>query len=162
MILIFVILQIAIAIVAFIAIVYFCIALYGYSIYKERTLNHEYQKLNAKVFASTYHLFPDRYRYHRPNNDWLEYMTYTIVNPGCNTFFPIKTEYYILFNFADFCRVNRFITRHEYEKKNKQVSERETDAVLKDLHKLTTEEIEKAHQEVDNAILEMRKHMTNR
>ncbi len=73
-------------------------------------------------------------------------------------FFSNKEEYYILFNFADFCRVNVFLTREERAKKRKRVSEYETNAVLEDLQKLTREEIEKAGREIDNAIMEMRKH----
>ncbi len=78
---------IVVAFVAFIAIVDFCLVLRAYSIYKERTLNDTYQKLDANVFASTYHLFPHRYDYLRPEDEWLKWITYTIITPGNHAFF---------------------------------------------------------------------------
>ena len=148
---------IVVAIVAFVAVVDFCLVIHAYSKYKERTLNHTYQRLNAKVIISTNRLFSDRYIYERPNYDWLRSLTYMVIEPSGNAFYPNKTEYYILLNFIDYCRINRFITREQSEEERKRVSERETNAVLADLHKLTTEEIKKANREVDNAIADMRK-----
>lgn len=46
-----------------------------------------------------------------------------------------------------------------FTSRSKQVSDRETNAVLEDLQKLTREEIEKAGREIDNAITDMKKHM---
>jgi len=151
----------AVVIVAFIAILDLCLCIAAYSKYKKRTLDHGYQKLNAKVFMSTYHLFPNRYIYYRPEAEWLKWLTYTIIEPSGHEFFPNKTEYYILLNFVDYCRINRFIAREESAKERKRISDSETNAVLEDLQKLTREEIEKAGREVDNALADMRKHMAN-
>jgi hypothetical protein len=149
----------AIFVAAFVAIAFSCIAICGYLDYKKYTLRHTYQKLNAKLFMATYHLFPDQYQYDRSEDGYIESLTYTIVEPGGNKFFPNKTEYYILLNFIDYCRVNKFLTKEESAKKRKQISDRETNVVLEDLQKLTREEIEKANREVDDAIADMRKHM---
>lgn len=150
-----------VAIVAFVAVLDLGLCIADYSKYRKWTLDHAYQKLNAKVFISTYHLFPHRYDYYRPKDKWLNWLTYTIVEPGCHAFFPNRTEYYILLNFADYCRINVFLTREESAKEHKKIVDRETNAVLEDLQKLTREEIEKADREVDNAIADVKKHMRN-
>lgn len=142
-----------------VAIAFSCITICEYSDYKKWTLRHTYQKLNAKVFMSTYHLFPNRYKYCRSGDGCIESLTYTIVEPGGNKIFPNKTEYYILFNFIDYCRINVFLTREESAKKHKEIADRETNVVLEDLQKLTKAEIEKADREINNAITDMRKHM---
>lgn len=141
-----------------VAVLDLCFAISEYSQYKKRTLNRTYQRLNAKVFISTYHLFPRRYKYFREKDSRLDWLTYTVVKPGGNPYFPNTTEYYILFNFIDYCRVNAFLTREESAKEYKQIVDRETNAVLEDLHKLTKEEIEKADREVDSAIANVKKH----
>lgn len=151
----------AIVTAALIAIAFLCITICGYSSYKKYTLRYAYQKLNAKVFMSTYHLFPNRYSYDWSEDGYIDSLTYTIVEPGGNKFFPNKTEYYILLNFIDYCRVNVFLTRERSAKKHRKIVDRETNAVLEDLQKLTREEIEKADREIDNAIADMKKHMKN-
>ena len=170
---------------ALFAIAFLCITICEYCGYKKYTLRHAYQKLNAKVFMSTYHLFPDRYSYDWSGDGYIgslaytitepgankffpnkkEYhvgsLTYTITEPGSNKFFPNKTKYHILLNFIDYCRVNVFLIRERSAKKNKEIVDRETNAVLEDLQKLIREEIEKAGREIDNAIADVRKHMAN-
>ena len=146
---------------ALFAIAFLCIAICEYYCYKKYTLRHAYQKLNAKVFVSTYHLFPDRYSYDLSWDGYIDSLTYTITEPGANKFFPNKTEYHILLNFIDYCRVNVFLIRERSAKKHKEIVERETNVVLEDLQKLTREEIEKAGLEIDNAITNVRKHMAN-
>lgn len=54
-----------------------------------------------------------------------------------------------------------FLIRERSAKKHKEIVDRETNAVLEDLQKLTREEIEKAGLEIDNAIADVRKHMAN-
>ena len=147
--------------VALFAIAFLCITICEYCGYKKYTLRHVYQKLNAKVFMSTYHLFPDRYSYDWSGDGYIGSLAYTITEPGSNKFFQNKTEYYILLNFIDYCRVNVFLIRERSAKKNKEIVDRETNAVLEDLQKLTREEIEKAGREIDNAIADIRKHMEN-
>ena len=142
-----------------VAIAFLDITINAYSSYKKYTLRRTYQKLNAKVFMSTYHLFPNQYSYDWSGDEYIDSLTYTIVEPGGNKFFPNKTEYYILLNFIDYCRVNVFLTRERSAKKHKEIADRETNVVLEDLQKLTREEIEKAGREVDNALADMRKHM---
>jgi len=151
----------AIVTASLVAIAFLCITICEYSSYKKDTLRYTYQKLNAKVFMSTYHLFPNRYSYDWSGDGYIESLTYAIVEPGGNAFFPNKTEYCILLNFIDYCRVNVFLTREESTKKHKEIVDRETNVVLEDLQKLTKEEIEKASREVDNAIADVRKHMVN-
>lgn len=146
---------------ALFAIAFLCITICEYYGYKKYTLRHTYQKLNAKVFMSTYHLFPDRYSYGRSFQGHIDSLIYTIVEPGSNKFFPNKKEYHILLNFIDYCRVDVFLIRERSAKKNKEIVDRETNAVLEDLQKLTREEIEKAGREIDNAIADVRKHMAN-
>ena len=143
------------------AIEFLRITICEYCGYKKYTLRHAYQKLNAKVFMSTYHLFPDRYSYYWSGDGYIGSLAYTITEPGANKFFPNKTEYHILLNFIDYCRVNVFLIRERSAKKNKEIVDRETNAVLEDLQKLTREEIEKAGREIDNAIADVRKHMAN-
>lgn len=138
-----------------------CITICEYYGYKKYTLRHTYQKLNAKVFMSTYHLFPDRYDCYWSVDGYIDSLIYTIVDPGGNKFFQNKTEYYILLNFIDYCRVNIFLIRERSAKKHKEIVERETNIVLEDLQKLTREEIKKAGLEINNAIADVRKHMAN-
>ena len=147
--------------VVFFAIEFLCITICEYYGYKKYTLRHTYQKLNAKVFISTYHLFPDRYSYDWSGEGYIDSLTYTITEPGGSKFFPNKTEYYILLNFIDYCRVNVFLIRERSAKKHKEIVDRETNVVLEDLQKLTKKEIEKAGLEIDNAIADVRKHMAN-
>lgn len=146
---------------ALFAIAFLCITICEYYGYKKYTLRHTYQKLNAKVFMSTYHLFPDRYDCYWSGDGYIGSLTYTITEPGANKFFPNKTEYHILLNLIDYCRINVFLIRERSAKKNKERVDRETNAVLEDLQKLTREEIEKAGLEIDNAITNIRKHMAN-
>lgn len=146
---------------ALFAISFLCITICEYYGYKKCTLRHTYQKLNAKVFVSTYHLFPDRYNYGWSFEGYIDSLIYTIIEPGGNKFFPNKTEYHIFFNFIDYCRVNIFLIREKSAKKHKEIVERETNVVLEDLQKLTRKEIEKAGLEIDNAIADVRKHMAN-
>lgn len=146
---------------ALFAIAFLCITIYEYYGYKKYTLRHTYQKLNAKIFMSTYHLFPDRYSYCWSCEGYVDSLTYTIIEHSGNKFFPNKTEYYILLNFIDYCRVNVFLIREKSAKKHKEIIERETNVVLEDLQKLAREEIKKAGWEIDNAITDVRKHMAN-
>lgn len=146
---------------ALFAINFLCVAICEYYGYKKYTLRHTYQKLNAKVFMSTYHLFPDRYSDGWSCEGYINSLTYTIIEPGGSKFFPNKTKYYILLNFIDYCRVNVFLIRERSAKKHKEIVERETNVVLEDLQKLTRKEIEKAGLEIDNAIADVRKHMVN-
>lgn len=146
---------------ALFAIAFLCITICEYYGYKKYTLRHTYQKLNAKVFMSTYHLFPDRYDCYWSGDGYIGSLIYTIIEPGGNKFFQNKTEYYILLNFIDYCRVNVFLIREKSAKKHKEIIERETNVVLEDLQKLTRKEIEKAGLEIDNAIADVRKHMAN-
>ena len=146
---------------ALFAIAFLCITIFEYYGYKKYTLRHTYQKLNAKVFISTYHLFPDRYNYYLSGDGYINSLIYTIIEPGGNKFFQNKKEYYILLNFIDYCGVNVFLIRERSAKKHKEIVERETNVVLEDLQKLTKEEIEKAGLEIDNAIADVRKHMAN-
>lgn len=146
---------------ALLAIAFLCITICWYYGYKKYTLRHTYQKLNAKVFMSTYHLFPDRYDCYWSGDGYIGSLTYTITEPGSNKFFPNKTEYHILLNLIDYCRINVFLIRERSAKKNKEIVNRETNAVLEDLQKLTREEIKKAGLEIDNAIADVRKHMAN-
>ena len=146
---------------ALFAIAFLCITICEYYGYKKYTLRHTYQKLNAKVFMSTYHLFPNRYGYDWSGDGYIGSLTYTITEPGSNKFFQNKTKYYILLNFIDYCRVSVFLIREKSAKKNKEIVNRETNAVLEDLQKLTREEIKKAGLEIDNAIAGVRKHMVN-
>lgn len=127
----------------------------AYRYYKKNTLNHNYQRMNYDTFISTYQLFSERYSYYRNDGD-LYYLTYEIVSQGIHPFFPNKTEYYILFNFKDWFRVDNFLCKKEAEKENRLISDRETNAVLEDLHRLCKKEIEKADQEVSEALTEMR------
>lgn len=150
-----------IVIAAFFAIAFLCITICEYYGYKKYTLRHTYQKLNSKVFISTYHLFPNRYSYYRSGDGYIGSLIYTIIESGGNKFFPNKTEYYILLNFIDYCRVSVFLIRERSAKKYKEIVDRETNVVLEDLQKLTREEIEKAGLEIDNAIADVRKHMAN-
>ncbi len=146
---------------ALFAIAFLCITICEYYGYKKYTLRHTYQKLNAKVFISTYHLFPDRYNGYWSWDGYIDSLTYTITEPSGSKFFPNKTEYHILLNFIDYCRVNVFLIREKSAKKHKEIVERETNVVLEDLQKLTRKEIEKAGLEVDNAIADVRKNMAN-
>lgn len=146
---------------ALFAIAFLCITICEYYGYKKYTLRHTYQKLNAKVFMSTYHLFPNRYDCYWSWDGYIGSLTYTIIEHSGNKFFKNKTEYYILLNFIDYCRINVFLIRERSAKKNKEIVDRETNAVLEDLQKLTREEIEKAGLEIDNAIANVRKHMAN-
>ena len=146
---------------ALLAIAFLCITICEYYGYKKYTLRHTYQKLNAKVFMSTYHLFPDRYDCYWSGDGYIDSLIYTIIEPGGNKFFQNKTEYYILLNFIDYCRVSVFLIRERSAKKHKEIVERETNTVLEDLQKLTREEIKKAGLEIDNAIADVRKHMAN-
>lgn len=146
---------------ALLAIAFLCNTICEYYGYKKYTLRHTYQKLNAKVFMSTYHLFPNRYDCYWSWSGYIDSLIYTIVDPGGNKFFQNKTEYYILLNFIDYCRVNIFLIRERSAKKHKEIVERETNIVLEDLQKLTREEIKKAGLEIDNAIADVRKHMAN-
>lgn len=146
---------------ALFAIAFLCTTICEYYGYKKYTLRHTYQKLNAKVFMSTYHLFPDRYDCYWSVDGYIGSLTYTITEPGSNKFFQNKTEYHILLNFIDYCRVNVFLIREKSAKKHKEIVERETNVVLEDLQKLTRKEIEKAGREIDNAIADVRKHMAN-
>lgn len=151
----------AIVTAALLAITFLCTTICEYYGYKKYTLHHTYQKLNAKVFMSTYHLFPDRYDCYWSVDGYIDSLIYTIIEPGGSKFFPNKTEYYILLNFIDYCRVNVFLIRERSAKKHREIVERETNVVLEDLQKLTREEIEKAGLEIDNAIADVRKHMAN-
>ena len=144
---------------ALLAIAFLCITICEYYGYKKYTLRHTYQKLNAKVFMSTYHLFPDRYDCYWSWDGHIDSLIYTIIEPGGNKFFQNKTEYYILLNFIDYCRVSVFLIRERLAKKHKEIVERETNTVLEDLQKLTREEIKKAGLEIDNAIADVRQHM---
>ena len=146
---------------ALLAIAFLCITICEYYGYKKYTLRHTYQKLNAKVFMSTYHLFPDRYDCYWSGDGYINSLVYTIIEPGGNKFFPNKTKYYILLNFIDYCRVSVFLIRERSAKKRKEIVERETNIVLEDLQKLTREEIKKAGLEIDNEIADVRKHMAN-
>ena len=146
---------------ALLAIAFLCITICEYYGYKKYTLRHTYQKLNAKVFMSTYHLFPDRYDCYWSWDGYIDSLIYTIIEPGSNKFFQNKTEYYILLNFIDYCKVNVFLIRERSAKKRKEIVERETNIVLEDLQKLTREEIKKAGLEIDNEIADVRKHMAN-
>ena len=146
---------------ALLTIAFICITICEYYGYKKYTLRHTYQKLNAKVFMATYHLFPDRYDCYWSGEGYIGSLTYTIAEPGGNRFSPNKTEYHILLNFIDYCRVSVFLIRERSAKKHKEIVERETNAVLEDLQKLTIEEIKKAGLEIDNAIADARKHMAN-
>ena len=134
---------------------FFFFEIVSYKQFKKTALNHNYQRMNYDTFISTYQLFSERYRYHRNDGD-LYYLTYEIVNQGVHPFFPDKTEYYILFNFKDWFRVDNFLYKKEAEKENRLISDRETNAVLEDLHRLCKKEIEKADQEVSEALTEMR------
>ena len=113
---------------ALLAIAFLCITICEYYGYKKYTLRHTYQKLNAKVFMSTYHLFPDRYDCHWSGDGYINSLTYTITEPSTNKFFPNKTEYHIFFNFIDYCRVNVFLIRERSAKKNKEIVNRETNS----------------------------------
>ena len=146
---------------ALLAIAFLCTTICEYYGYKKYTLRHTYQKLNAKVFMSTYHLFPDRYDCYWSWDGYIDSLIYTIIEPGGNEFFQNKTEYYILLNFIDYCMVSVFLIRERSAKKHKEIVERETNTVLEDLQKLTREEIKKAGLEIDNAIADVRKHMAN-
>ena len=146
---------------ALFAIVFLCITICEYYGYKKYTLRHTYQKLNSKVFISTYHLFPNRYSYYWSGDGYIGSLIYTIIESGGNKFFLNKTKYYILLNFIDYCKVNVFLIRERSAKKHKEIVERETNIVLEDLQKLTREEIKKAGLEIDSAIADVRKHMAN-
>ena len=133
---------------------FFCWEVQAYREYRKRTLNHCYQKMNYNTFVSTYQLFPERYDYCRHEGN-LCYLTYEIISQGIHLFFPNKTEYYILFDFKDWFRVDNYLFEDEDEKKKRQISERETNAVLEDLQRLCRQEIEKADREVSDALENM-------
>lgn len=137
------------------SIVYPCCQIWAYKQYKEFALNRTYQVMNYKTFVSTYSLFPERYKYYRDEGD-LYWLTYKIIAPGSHMYFPETSEYYILFSLTDWFRVDNYLARVEVERERRNISERETNAVLEDLQRLCRQEIEKADKEVSAALEEMR------
>ena len=133
---------------------FFCWEVHAYREYRKRTLNHCFQKMNYNTFVSTYQLFPERYYYYRHEGD-LCYLAYNIISQGIHPFFPNETQYYILFDFKDWFRVDKYLLKDEDEKEKRRISDRETNVVLEDLHRLCKKEIEKADQEVSEALTEM-------
>lgn len=108
----------------------------------------------CNIFVSTYQLFPERYYYYRHEGD-LCYLAYNIISQGIHPFFPNETQYYILFDFKDWFRVDEYLLKDEDEKEKRRISDRETNAVLEDLHRLCKQEIEKADREVSDALENM-------
>ncbi len=138
-------------------IVFFFFQIAAHKDFKKRALNYNYQRMNYKTFISTHQLFPERYKYHRDDEGYLYWLTYKVIEPRSYPYSPITSEYYILFNFKDWYKVDGYLLKYENNEKKREVSERETNVVLEDLQRLCRREIEKAEREVSDALSDMDK-----